>query len=168
MQGADCWGWATWRRGWDVFIPDGQHLIDELKRRKLINSFDFNGAYSFSNMLKDQINGKNDSWAVRWHASAFIAGKLTLHPGRSLVHNIGNDASGTHCGDSRNRDVKLSMTPINLENIEVCSSMAGYRAFENFYLNSKENIFDRILRYGRRRHEEILKKIKEKPYAKVK
>jgi hypothetical protein len=23
LRGADCWGWATWRRGWSVFDPDG-------------------------------------------------------------------------------------------------------------------------------------------------
>ena len=97
LRGADCWGWATWRRGWELFNPDGKQLLDELKRKRLINCFNFNGAYPFSRMLKDQIKGKNDSWAIRWHASAFVANKLTIHPGRSLVHNIGNDDSGTHC-----------------------------------------------------------------------
>ena len=27
LQGADCWGWATWRRGWKHFNPNGQHQI---------------------------------------------------------------------------------------------------------------------------------------------
>jgi len=33
LKGADCWGWATWKRGWDLFESDGQSLLDELKRR---------------------------------------------------------------------------------------------------------------------------------------
>lgn len=146
LRGADCWGWATWQRGWAHFNPDGQYLIDELKRRKLIGMFDFNGAYSFSKMLKAQIKGSNDSWAVRWHASAFLADKLTLHPGRSLVHNIGNDASGTHCGESNIHDVLLSVTPIDISGVEVIPSILGYQAFELFYRQSQGNLMQRISR----------------------
>lgn len=133
MRGADCWGWATWQWEWAQFNPDGQYLLDELRRRELLEEFDFNGAYLFSKMLEDQIKGKNDSWAVRWHASAFLADKLTLYPGHSLVHNIGNDVSGTHCGDTTQFDTALSEKRINLVNITVERSEDGRRAFEKFF-----------------------------------
>jgi len=145
LPGADCWGWATWRRGWALFNSDGQYLLDELVRRHLIQEFDYNGAYPFLSMLKDQIKGANDSWAIRWHASAFLAGKLTLYPGRSLVHNIGNDSSGTHCGDSDSMDAKLSETKIKLNNIAVESSRTGREAFENFFRQSQKKLLDRLL-----------------------
>ena len=145
LPGADCWGWATWRRGWALFNSDGQYLLDELVRRHLIQEFDYNGAYPFLSMLKDQITGANDSWAIRWHASAFLAGKLTLYPGRSLVHNIGTDSSGTHCGDSDNMDAKLSETKIKLNNIAVESSRTGREAFENFFRQSQKKLLDRLL-----------------------
>jgi hypothetical protein len=147
LPGADCWGWATWRRGWSVFNPDGQTLLNELKRRGLTSAFDFNGAYSFSKMLQAQIMGLNDSWAIRWYASAFLAGKLTLYPGRSLVHNIGNDSSGTHCGDDRRHDVGLSSTPIDLSAVGVCSSELGRAAFEAFFRKVKGNL---VTNLGRR------------------
>ena len=146
MTGADCWGWATWRRGWACFNPDGQSLLDELKRRKLIRAFDFNGAYPYSEMLEGQIKGKNDSWAIRWHASAFLAGKLTLYPGRSLVQNIGNDDSGTHCGKSDNLDIELSQTPINLSSIAVESSQDGRYAFEAFFRQQQTPLLLRLTR----------------------
>lgn len=132
LRGADCWGWATWRRGWTHFNPDGQLLLDELKRKKLVKAFDFNGAYSYSGMLQGQVDGSNDSWAVRWHASAFLANKLTLYPGRSLVHNIGNDSSGEHCSTSSALDVELSDTPICLDNTVVEESAAAKTAIEHF------------------------------------
>ena len=97
LRGADCWGWATWDRGWKHFNPDGAVLLSELERRKLTHAFDFEGAYGYTAMLRDQIAGRNNSWAIRWHASAFLLDKLTLYPGRSLVQNIGLDNSGTHC-----------------------------------------------------------------------
>lgn len=96
LRGADCWGWATWKRGWSLFEPDGRILLHELQQKKLTREFDFDGAYPYTRMLKKQISGKNDSWAIRWYASAFLKNKLTLYPGRSLLQNIGNDASGTH------------------------------------------------------------------------
>ena len=149
LPGADCWGWATWRRGWEIFNPNGQYLLDELVRRHLIQEFDYNGAYPFSNMLKAQVKGANDSWAIRWHAAAFLAGKLTLYPGRSLVHNTGNDGSGTHCGASDIMDIKLSETKINLNNIAVESSRIGREAFEIFFRQSQKSLLHRLLEKAR-------------------
>ncbi len=147
LRGADCWGWATWRREWAQFNCDGQALLTELKQRNLIKTFDYNGAYSFSRMLESQIKGANDSWAIRWYASAFLANKLTLYPGRSLVHNIGNDSSGTHCGSSDSFDTVLSSSPINLKKVEVKHSDVGFSAFENFFMMSKINLISKASRH---------------------
>lgn len=144
LRGADCWGWATWKRGWDLFNPDGQFLLGELKRRNLVREFDFNGSYPFSRMLKRQVQGKNNSWAVRWYASAFLANKLTLYPGRSLVHNIGNDDTGTHSGATVRMDNVLTQTPIDLNNVAVQPSQEGWCAFEQFFHRS-QSIQHRLL-----------------------
>lgn len=146
LPGADCWGWATWKRGWNIFNKDGQYLLDELKRRKLIHAFDFNGAYPFSKMLKLQIKGKNDSWAVRWYASAYLAGKLTLYPGQSLVHNIGNDNSGSHCGESDRFDTVLRNTSIKLDKVEINISQCGEKAFERYFLQTHGSVSQRLIR----------------------
>jgi hypothetical protein len=54
-------------------------------------------------MLDDQVKGKNNSWAIRWYASAFLKNKLTLYPKNSFVKNIGIDGSGTHGYESNDR-----------------------------------------------------------------
>jgi len=149
MRGADCWGWGTWSRGWACFNSDGQFLLDELKRRKLISAFDYNGSYPFSKMLEGQIKGINDSWAVRWYASAFLEDKLTLYPRRSLVHNIGNDNSGTHCGESAGMDVNLSSTAISLNNLKSVPSQEGRQAFEDFFRQEKMSLLGRLARKAR-------------------
>lgn len=92
------WGWATWDRGWKHFNPNGKELLDELTQRKLTYTFDFNGKYGYTRMLRRQIEGKNNSWAIRWNASLFLKGILSLNVGRSLVQNEGFDGSGTNCG----------------------------------------------------------------------
>lgn len=96
LRGAECWGWATWRRAWRLFRPDGRSLLRELRQRGLVRAFDLDGAYPFTRMLLEQVRGGNHSWAIRWRASAWLAGMHTLFPGRSLVDNIGHDAGGTH------------------------------------------------------------------------
>ena len=145
LPGADCWGWATWRRGWSLFNSDGQYLLNELARLKLLKAFDFNDSYSYSKMLEGQTKGTNDSWAIRWYASAFLANKLTLYPGRSLVNNIGNDDSGTHCSDSNSHESALSDTPINLDNVNIEVSQTGLAAFESFFLSLKRGLIYRVL-----------------------
>ena len=95
------WGWATWDRAWKHFNPNGQELLHELESRKLTHTFDFNGKYGFTRMLRRQIEGKNNSWAIRWNASLFLKDILSLNVGRSLVQNEGFDGSGTNCGGGR-------------------------------------------------------------------
>ena len=144
LRGADCWGWATWRSGWELFNSNGQALLFELRRRNLIKMFDYNGSHGYSDMLEAQIKGTNDSWAIRWYASAFLAGKLTLYPGRSLVHNIGNDSSGTHCVSTSHHDSALSKSPIDLTAIEVKHCENCFLAFERFFRLSKVTLFSKI------------------------
>jgi hypothetical protein len=144
LRGADCWGWATWRRGWALFNPDGQFLLDELRRQRLTRAFDFDGAYDYCAMLEAQIRGENDSWAVRWHASAFLANRLTLYPGRSLVHNIGHDGSGTHCDASASMDAALSDHPIRLDGVTVEPSTVARQAIVQFF-RLERSMLSRVL-----------------------
>ncbi|MFH2139891.1 MAG: glycosyltransferase family 2 protein [Pseudomonadota bacterium] len=145
LPGADCWGWATWSRGWELFNPDGKHLLGEINRHQLACTFDFNGSFPYSRMLAEQVAGRNDSWAIRWYASAFLAGKLTLYPGRSLVRNIGNDNSGTHCRETRQYESALSMTPIRLDDIEVEPSLVERKRFETYFRQNHPGRIRRML-----------------------
>ncbi|RZK12558.1 MAG: glycosyltransferase family 2 protein [Flavobacterium sp.] len=102
MRGADCQGWATWRRGWDLFEKDAVKLYNEILNNGLEYDFNFKNSYPYSHMLKAQIDGHVDSWAIRWYASAFLAKKFTLYPNVSMIYNIGFDNSGTHSGEVDN------------------------------------------------------------------
>ena len=133
LRGADCWGWATWRRAWSLFEADGQKLLAEIRRRELSHAFDYEGAVGNTEMLQMQIEGRNNSWAIRWHASAFLAGKLTLYPGKSLVCNIGNDGSGEHCGVTDRYRVRPSHTPVRVQRIETKENSAACKAWARFH-----------------------------------
>ncbi len=96
LRNSDCWGWATWSNAWKIFEADGSKLLNGIQAIKGMHAFDFEGSYPYSQMLSNQIAGKNNSWAVRWYASTFLQDKLTLFPAQSLVQHIGNDGTGTH------------------------------------------------------------------------
>jgi hypothetical protein len=144
LRGADCWGWATWRRGWSLFEQDGVKLLAELKKRKLVRHFDFNNSYSYSKMLSDQIKGRNDSWAIRWHASAFLANRFTLYPGVSFVSNIGFDSSGTHSGLSKDFDVALRTEGFNLRKIPITEHAEAFKAFSNYLKTVEDSMLERV------------------------
>jgi hypothetical protein len=136
LRGADCWGWATWKRGWDLFEKDGKKLLDELEKRKLTKLFDFKGAYPYTKMLKEQVEGKVDSWAIRWYASAFIHEKLTLYPGISFVKHIGD--LGTHVkGNVWRLDVKLLEKPIFVKRIPPIEDPEVRKKIEDFLFRIK-------------------------------
>ncbi|KKO18103.1 MAG: glycosyltransferase [Candidatus Brocadia sp.] len=144
LRGADCWGWATWKRGWDLFEADGRKLLDEIKRSGLQKKFDIKGAYPYSEMLKDQINGKNDSWAIRWYASAFVKDRLTLYPGRSLIRNIGTDGSGTHCGMIGVYDTYVSVSSVRTGNIRIEENCHALREVEKYFKSIGPDIMGRL------------------------
>ena len=122
LKGADCWGWATWERGWQLFDSDGLHLMKQLREQNSFYEFDLEGCYDYSGMLQKQVDGEIDSWAIRWYASAFIHNKLTLYPGRSLIFNMGTDRSGTHAQNERMHRTQVSDNRIVLVDIPIAES----------------------------------------------
>jgi len=128
------WGWATWKRAWQHFNPDGKALLAELKERKLTRTFDFNGNYGFTRMLRRQIEGKNNSWAIRWNASLFLKDILSLNVGKSLVQNEGFDGSGTNCGSGGLYSSQLWLEPLPVEKISpIEENKAARKVYEQYY-----------------------------------
>ena len=41
LKGADCWGWGTWKRAWDLFEPNGIILLNEIQSKNLEFEFDY-------------------------------------------------------------------------------------------------------------------------------
>ena len=110
-----CWGWATWKRGWDIFEADGKKLLEQFSTKRMI--YDFNQCYSYPyyQMLKEQVAGTCDSWAIRWYASVFLKNKVGLWPGRTLVANIGFSSGSNFDAVSHIPKDVISSQPPRLE-----------------------------------------------------
>lgn len=144
------WGWATWKRAWKHFNPNGQELLDELVKRNLTHRFDFNGKYGFTRMLRKQIEGKNNSWAIRWNASLFLADILSLNVGKSLIQNEGFDGSGTNCGSGNLYDSNLWMKPLPVVKISpIVENEEARKAFSRYYAHTNSFFAKAIRRIKR-------------------
>lgn len=128
------WGWGTWDRAWKHFNPNGKELLKKLEERKLTYTFDFNGKYGFTRMLRRQIEGKNNSWAIRWNASLFLEDILSLNVGRSLVQNEGFDGTGTNCGGGGLYSSNLHLNKLNVIRINpIEENQEARKAFMRYY-----------------------------------
>jgi hypothetical protein len=144
IKGADCWGWATWNNKWSIFESDGKKLLDNLRKKNLEREINFNDVYNYKEMLKDQIKGKNDSWAIRWYASAFLKDMLTLYPGQSYVQNRGFDNEGTH---TKTKTVLFKTNLINrfkFSKIAVNEDFVSRKKIENFFKSIKMSFIEKI------------------------
>jgi hypothetical protein len=96
------WGWSTWFDRWnkvDWEIKDYEKFKND---DKMIAEFNRGGS-DMSDMLISQMEGRIDSWAIRFDYAHFKNNCYNIRPVKSLVHNIGFDGSGVHCGESDKR-----------------------------------------------------------------
>ena len=151
-----CLGWGTWKRGWNLFEENGSKLLGELKRKGLEREFDIDGACRYLRMLKDQIAGRNSSWAIRWYASAFLSDRLNLFPSASLVHHIGSDGSGSNVGVCDKFDVSLAKDPIPVESIQMAENLEARRIVANYLRTIKPPFVKAILNRAKKRLGKII------------
>lgn len=146
------WGWATWKRAWDMFNPDGTELLNEIKKRRLSRKFDFNGKYPYTRMLRRQVKGENNSWAIRWNATLFLNDILSVNAGKSLIQNIGFDGSGMHSGSDEIYTTQLHRERLNIdidqiiENNKVRTSIEEYHGRTYSFMAKAKRRINRYLR----------------------
>lgn len=144
-------GWGTWERAWALFEPDTEKLYGLLRRKRLQNDFNFWGGYPFMRMLRQQMRGQVDSWAIRWRASAYLHDKYTLHPAHSLVCHEGNVPEATH-HYTEGKDytyTDIYTHPIPLKKIPMVNNIEVERIFGKFLrkysgMSLKSKILNRL------------------------
>lgn len=90
------WGWGTWKRAWDFFDAEASGWKVLQTDKQMQKRFNLDGCFDYFNMLKQQVSGEIDSWAICWYWSVFKNNGCVVYPPTSYVNNIGFDGSGTH------------------------------------------------------------------------
>jgi len=138
----DSIAWGTWKRAWDLFEPDGRALHGALERTGRKRAFEADGAVSyFGPMLQAQLEGRVDSWAIRWTATSVLHDKLNLYPRESMARHEGFGADATHerGSDDYNAGLHLASVAPELSNMRLTESdtaLATWSMFVRVHFNA--------------------------------
>ena len=146
FRAATSWGWATWGRAWKNFEPDIDTLMSQFDHKKKA-AFSIDKTMNFWKQMEEFKKGKNNSWAIRWYASIFLKGGLTLNPAQSLVNNIGHDGSGVHSGINNIYNVAINPKPITQFPTVIEEDKTAYEMIKAFLASRKGSIIKRIRRF---------------------
>ncbi len=94
---SQCWGWATWKRSWNLYDPSltdfnpesWSLLADKLKLGRLLKWY-------WLTMLTLVKNGWIKTWDYQWSYAHFKNAGLAIAPSCNLIQNIGFDAVATN------------------------------------------------------------------------
>ncbi|ACU06234.1 MULTISPECIES: glycosyltransferase [Pedobacter] len=143
---ATSWGWATWERAWQHFEPNIDTLMSRFDKTKK-SAFSIEHTMNFWKQMQEFKSGKNNSWAIRWYASIFLKGGLTLNPAHSLVNNIGHDGTGVHSGINDIYNVIINPKPITYFPDQIAENPEAYAAIKRFLAGRKGSVWQRLKRY---------------------
>jgi len=88
-------GWATWNNRWKEVnweVPDFESFIKNKSERAKFNI----GGSDLSRMLQRQMEGKVNSWSIRFCYHQYKTGTYTVYPVISKIQNIGFGPGATH------------------------------------------------------------------------
>lgn len=139
------WGWGTWKRVWDNV---DWNISDYKKFKKsLVDRLRFDRAgYDMTLMLKDQMEGRIDSWSIRFDYNLFRMNLLSVYSAKPYVKNGGFDARATHTLDEKSADRfsgGLSNEPFQIAPVELDKKICKLE--QNYYCSLLE-LMERKLR----------------------
>jgi hypothetical protein len=144
------WGWASWRRAWDLFDSGIRTFPD------FLNSEDFRlvfpradtrayWAHQFGALRRGEI----DTWDYYWAYVIWQSNGLCIVPNRNLVSNIGYQSMSTHTRNPRDPLANMRRIPIETiihpQQVEVCGEADSY-SFDNIYSRSVPQRLKRKIR----------------------
>lgn len=95
---AEIWGWATWKRAWDLFDFDMQHYDKFIEQGGLKNIFPDPLVEKRWKKNFEKIRNENPPsvWGYRWMYSIWKENGVSIIPNVPLVQNIGFDERAVH------------------------------------------------------------------------
>lgn len=93
----EVWGWATWKRAWNLYDITMKEFNVFLEDRILENLFPKKYAVSLQKSFQEVYDNRIDTWDYQWVYSILVNSGLTIVPKNNLIQNIGfNSEEATH------------------------------------------------------------------------
>lgn len=130
------WGWATWKRSWDLYDPDMTSYPDFRKSGQINSVFSTSAEIKYWNKkLAKAHAGIIQSWDFQWTFSLWKHNGLAILPGSNLISNIGFDSGAIHTKDSNHFLANRPVYPFNLKELKLPSRIQPDRESERFDFN---------------------------------
>ena len=161
-----CWGWATWKDRWNKVDWTIACLPELLKYTEQIEAYN-RGGDDLTDLMLLQVEGKIDSWAVRFGFEHFVQHAVSILPCHAYASNIGFDGSGTHTGiveglydnDLSKAVENPKFMPIVYEDKRIIN------AFYNYFCRKRRPLWQKSINYiSRKLHRRPPFVIKKKVY----
>lgn len=111
------WGWATWKRQWDMYDFELKNISDA-DVFKIIKDSAFPGYYKadLARQGRDRISKlqkgeKLSSWTFQFNILRVLNNQLTIVPTKNMVSNVGITADSTHASGSL-KQIPKALRPI--------------------------------------------------------
>ena len=119
------WGWATWIDRWETVDWSVKDFDAMIKDKEWSNRFNRGGA-DLVNMLRLQVEGKIDSWAIRWCFAQSNQEMYTVYPKYSYLQNGGCDGTGTHSGSNKDfyTEINKALPECKFEKLKIEDKIA--------------------------------------------
>lgn len=93
-----CWGWASWRRCWQLYDADLSQWPALRDSGLLDTIFEDSVERKYWSAIWQRLvdEGKPDTWDYQWTFTCLANGGLTALPNRNLVSNVGFGEDATH------------------------------------------------------------------------
>ena len=107
------WGWATWKRAWNLYDFKMQRWKEDKIESQIRKSLQTEEWYQFYlPMFVAVFDGTLNTWDVQWLYSILINEGLSINPEVNLVKNIGFGNNSTHTENIKNPLADLSTETI--------------------------------------------------------
>ena len=96
------WGWASWRRAWELYDAEFQNFDYFIENNVIQNVFKTKEAQKYWNKIFTWVKqGYINTWDYQWTYALFVNNGLSINPNKNLVSNIGFGATqATHTSES--------------------------------------------------------------------
>ena len=103
---ASSWGWATWDDRWESVDWKVSSYKTFISNKESVLKFNIGGS-DMTSMLKSQMRGEIDSWAIRFCFQQYIDNLACVFPKVSKVQSIGFSKDATHTAGAKKFLTKL-------------------------------------------------------------
>lgn len=131
------WGWATWRRAWELYDPEMRSWPDPEVQKRIRDFICDDERFEYHRpRFQSCYEGRAPAWSKRWEFAHYLNSGLSVVPSRNLVSNVGFDERGLHTTDPDDplADLPQQTLEFPLEKRTVVAPDREYerRCFEQF------------------------------------